>query len=314
MEPNIKILESFTLADLPDLDVVVLGALELFQREVLPTINLEVYKRPLVVGSGNAEAMSRIIFQDFDAIFASESNFEQKLKTNKAIDGVVIVSASGEKHAPIIAKVAKSYDKHLTLLTNSVNSSASLELDHLHEYDEYIFPKNREPYTYNTSTYMGYILGYTKENPKEIYDFIKKNLPDEMFEKFAKYDKFFLIVPPKFLNIIRMLEIKFIELFGRNVARDIATSEFVRHHVVEIAKSDELFISFGCENKDWGNEGNRLEIPLPENADYGAMMAIGYYVIGQIQKRQKQYFKEGIIAYAEKMASVFNEKVSPIVE
>ena len=41
----------------------------------------------------------------------------------------------------------------------------------------------------------------------------------------------------------------------------------------------ELFISFGEENKIWGDPNNRLNIPLPKNAGYVAMMAIGQYVI-----------------------------------
>lgn len=312
-DENIKILQTFTTENIPDLDVAVLGALELFQKEPVQTLALTAYKHPLIVGSGNAEATGRIIFQDIDAVFASESNYETKLKHVEIIDGVVIVSASGEKHAPIIARMAKQYGKHVTLITNSPHSSASKELDHQHIYDEYVFPKNREPYTYNTSTYMGMILGYTKENPLEIYNFIEENLTDQLFARISQYNKFFLIVPSQFSGIIRMLHVKFIELFGRNIARDIETSEYMRH-AVTIAPSDELFISFGEENKLWGNPQNRLHIPLPENVDYAAMMAIGYYVIAQIQKTQPHYFKENIIAWSRKVSEAFNQNVEPIVE
>lgn len=312
-DTHINILQTFTLENMPDLDVAVLGALELFQKEQARPLELSEYKHPLVVGSGNAEATGRIIFQDINAIFASESNYEEKLKHLEIIDGVVIVSASGEKHAPIIAKTARKYGKHVTLITNSLNSSASKELDRIHGYDEYIFPKNREPYTYNTSTYMGMILGYTKEDPAEIYRFIENNLPKKLFRDLAKYNKFFLIVPSQFSGIIRMLHVKFIELFGRNIARDIETLEYMRH-AVTVAPSDELFISFGEENKIWGEPKNRLHIPLPMTAGYAAMMAIGYYVIAQIQKNQPQYFKENIIAWTEKASKVFGQTINPIVE
>ena len=66
---NIDVLNTFTIDTIPDLDVAVLGALELFQKEKLPRIEIS-YKRPLVVGSGNAEATGRIIFEDTDAVFA----------------------------------------------------------------------------------------------------------------------------------------------------------------------------------------------------------------------------------------------------
>ena len=61
-------------------------------------------------------------------------------------------------------------------------------------------------------------------------------------------------------------------------------------HAVTVAPSNELFISFGEENKIWGDPNNRLNIPLPKNAGYVAMMAIGYYVISQIQKNTTPVF------------------------
>lgn len=310
---NIHILDTFDLDNIPDLDVAVLGALELFQKESLPKLDMGIYKRPLVVGSGNAEATGRIIFQDLDAIFASESNYEEKLREIKSIDGVILVSASGEKHAPIIAKTAKKYNKHVTLITNSRDSSASKELDNTHPHDEYVFPKNREPYTYNTSTYLGMILGYTGENPNEIYQFIQRTIDPNLFTDLAKYDKFYLIVPPQFSGIIRMLEVKFIELFGRRIARDIETSEYVPH-ATTVVPSDELFISFSYENKIWGEPKNRLNVPLPEKAGYGAMMAIGYYVVAQIQKQHPSYFKENIVSYTKFVSKIFKTAINPIVE
>ena len=312
-DSNLKTLQEFTVDSLPDLDVAVLGALELFAKERLPRIEIDMYKRPMVVGSGNAEATGKIIFEDVDAVFASESNYEDKLKNIRDIDGVVLVSASGGKHAPVIAKTATSLGKHVTLITTNPNSKAAEELDGNHPYDEYVFPKNREPYTYNTSTYMGMILGKTQEDPKHIHSFISENVATLSFPDFSSFDKYYLIVPTKFSGIIRMLQVKFIELFGRRIARDVETSEYVKH-ATTVVPSDALFISFGDVNDQWGEENNRLNVPLPENADYGAMMAIGYYVIGQIQKKHPQYFKENIQAYTDKASEVFGEEIKPIVE
>ena len=310
---NIQLLNSFTIDTIPDLDVAVLGALELFQQQKLPIIDVSAYKRPLVVGSGNAEATGRIIFHTADAVFASESNFEEKLQSIQHIDGVVLISASGEKHAPIIAKKAREYGKHVTLITNTQNSSASHELDHQHEYDEYIFPKNREPYTYNTSTYMGMILGYTGEDPEKLYQFLIKSIAPLSFPDFSQFDKYYLIVPPKFDEIIRMFEVKFIELFGRSIARDVETAEYVKH-ATTVVPSNEIFISFGEEHTTWGNPKQRLHIPLPKNADYGAMMAVGYFVISQIQKTHPPYFKDNIELYTKQISEIFSHTISPIVE
>jgi len=313
MTDNITTLENFGLNNIPNLDVAVLGALELFQQKPLPQIDISTYKHPLIVGSGNAEATGRIIFEKIDAIFASESNFETKLKNIPAIDGVVIISASGEKHAPIIAKAARDMDKPVTLITNSSNSSTNKEFISGQNYNEYVFPKNREPYTYNTSTYMGMVLGATNEDPAEIERFIRESIDNLQFPDFSKYDKYFLIVPSKFSGIIRMLQVKFIELFGRNIARDVETSEYVVH-ATTVAPSNELFISFGEQNDKWGNPENRLFVPLPENADYVAMMAIGYYMVAQIQKAYPHYFKDNIADYTEKVSKIFGQTIFPIVE
>jgi len=310
---NIQLLNSFTIDTIPDLDVAVLGALELFQQKKLPIIDVSAYKHPLIVGSGNAEATGRIIFHKSDAVFASESNFEEKLQSICNIDCVVLISASGEKHAPIIARKAKEYRKHVTLITNTENSSASRELDHQHDNDEYIFPKNREPYTYNTSTYMGMILGFSSEDPRMIYQFIQKSIIHLSYPDFSQYDKYYLIVPPEFDGIIRMLEVKFIELFGRRIARDVETAEYVKHATI-VVPSNEIFISFGEENTMWGKPEQRLHIPLPKNVGYGAMMAVGYFVISQIQKAHPPYFKDNIELYTKQISEIFNHAISPIVE
>jgi len=310
---NVKLLQSFTLENLPDLDVAVLGALELFEEKLMPHLDVSQYKHPLVVGSGNAEVTGRIIFEDVDAVFASESTYEEKIRYIETIDGVVLISASGEKHAPIIANCSTKLGKHLTLITNNEDATAAEYLDNKHPFDKFVYPKNREPYTYNTSTYMGMILGHTKENPKEIYDYLRSEVDNLEFPDFSGYDKFYFIIPPQFAGIKRMLQVKFIELFGRKVARDIETSEYVKH-ATTIVPSDELFISFGTENKHWGEPKNRLHIPLPTDANYGLMMAVGYYLIGKIQKAHPPYFKDHIAEYVARAAEVFGQDINPIVE
>lgn len=312
-DKNRKILESFTLENLPCLDVAVLGALELFQDKLMPRLDVSNYKHPLVVGSGNAEVTGRIIFEDVDAVFASESTYEEKIRYIENIDGVVLISASGEKHAPLIARCSGDLGKHVTLITNNENAAAAEYLDNEHPFDKFVYPKNREPYTYNTSTYMGMILGSTKENPKEIYDYICNEIAHIQFPDFSAYDKFYLIIPSQFAGIKRMLHVKFIELFGRKIARDVETEEYVKH-ATTIVPSDELFISFGTENKHWGEPKNRLHIPLPTNANYGLMMAVSYFVIGKIQEAQPPYFVEHIEEYLKKASEIFGHEIKPIVE
>jgi DNA-binding MurR/RpiR family transcriptional regulator len=66
-----------------------------------------------------------------------------------AITDVIVVSASGEKHAPIILDTAKRHGKKTFLISSSPKSSGRALSD-----ESIIMPKIREPYTYNTSTYF----------------------------------------------------------------------------------------------------------------------------------------------------------------
>lgn len=309
---HIDTLNAFDINSLPNLDTAVLGALELFQTTPLPRLDID-FKRPLVVGSGNAEATGRIIFANSDAVFASESDYQSKLEKISDIDGVVLVSASGGKHAPIIAHQAMAMGKPIALITNTADSAAGQELKQAQTSREFIYPKNREPYTYNASTYMGMILGSTGEDPAAIHKYIQEQTAALAYPDFSRYDKYYLIVPPEFSGIIRMLQIKFIELFGRNIARDIETSEYVRH-ATTVAPADELFISFGEPNTTWGKPEDRLHVPLPDGANYGAMMAVGYYVVSQIQAAYPHFFKDNIENYTAEASEIFGQTITPIVE
>jgi len=305
-----KIMQNFNLKNIPDLDICVLGALELFNKNKIPRIKIS-YKHPLVVGSGNAEATGKIIFRDIDAVFANESNFKEKLRRIKSIDGVIIVSSSGGKHAPIIAKYSKKHKKSITLITNKKNSPTEKLFLNKTLFKSIVFPKQREPYTYNTSTYMGMILGKTKENPKKLYNFIINKTSKLKLPNFKKYNKIYIIIPSNLSEMKRMIQVKFIELFGRQIARDVETIEYIKH-ATTVVPSKELFISFGEENKQFGKE--RLFIPLPKNADYVALMSISYYIIGKIQKQNKAFFKENIVSYTKKISKIFKEEIKPIVE
>ena len=84
MGKNIEVMQKFTVKNIPNLDVCVLAALELFAKQKIPKITIP-YKRPMVVGSGNAAATGRIIFENEDAVFADESTYLNKLKRLKRL-------------------------------------------------------------------------------------------------------------------------------------------------------------------------------------------------------------------------------------
>ena len=302
----------FDFMQLPDLDETAVSALRLFLDRGVPKLNLGNYGRPLVVGSGNAANTGRILFHDKDAVFADESGFREKIKDIPDIDGAVLISASGSKHAPGIAKFLKQKKIDVLLLTCTPDSPAA---HYLPSDRVFVFPKNTEPYTYNTSTYMGMILGKTCEDPAKLLDFIRKDVDTALKNTdLGRFHSFFLILPSRFDAMKEMLVIKFDELFGPKVSKRVYTAEQARHAKTVVPSSTELFISFGEKNTVFGEKKQRLHIPLPQKADFGAMMAIGYYVIGKIQKSNPPWFKQNIESYCKKTSKDFGSKINPIVD
>lgn len=274
-------------------------------------MDLDQFKRPLVVGSGNAAAAGKIVFKDHNAVFADESGYKKTLQTAKDIDGVVLFSASGGKHAPVIADYLSSRRKKLPLwlVTCNKNARARKHVDKLIP-----FPYVVEPYTYNTSTYMGMILAKTREDTAAILKHIRREVDPALKDfptAFANFDAFFLLVPEQFDLIRIMLATKFVELFGRRVAKDVFTWEQAKHATTVVQADNELFISFGRRNTWWGK--HRLYIPLPKGADYGAMMAVGYYVIGKIQAQKLPWFKESIGPFCKEASRLFGQTLKPVV-
>lgn len=301
----IDTLKTFTEDTLPDLDVAVIGALELFSGVNLPPIDLPL-KRPLVIGSGNAEYAGRIIFKDADAVFASESTFEDRLASIPDIDGAVLISASGSKHAITIGKKLKEVGVKAWLLTNNPDAPAREYFDQ----DKFlVFPKNREPYTYNTSTYLGMILARTRENPDTIRAFIETHLSDDLIPSFSARPAFTFILPGQFGELRAMLRTKFDELFGPKLVGRFFTPEEFKHAKSVIKDPDELFINFS--DSPTGQE-NELKLSLPEG--YGAALAMTYYVVGLIQRSKPPYFKENIVRYTKEASAIFGTDIKPIVD
>jgi hypothetical protein len=294
----------FNKSQIKDLDEIVVSALELFSRQKLPKLEIPEFRKPLVAGSGNAAVTGRILFHDRDAVFADESTFLEKLKTIPGIDGAVLISASGGKHAPIIAKELRKRNIWTVLLTNNPQAPAGPLVN-----KTCVLPRQPEPYTYNASTYLGMILAKTQENPKKILERLKRlKIPQNLRD----YDAFFITVSPEFDHARELLLTKFDELFGPMVSGRAFTSEQAKHAKTVVESDKELFISFGYDNKLFGTK--RLNIPLPKDADYGAMLAIGYYVIGKIQKQHPPYFKDSIESFCRKASKIFGENIKPMVE
>ncbi len=304
-------LKTFTENDLPDLDEVVLGALELFAETPVPEIDFQAFARPLVVGSGNAAVTGRLLYSHVDAVYADESSYVEKLDTYPDIDGAILISASGSKHAlPIAAELERRQIKTI-LLTNNPEAPAK---ERLIKDDVFVFPKNREPYTYNASTYMGMLLSKTGEDTEAIIKFIESTIKPKLPSNLANYGAYYFIIPEKFNVMGEMIGTKFNELFGPRVMGRIFTLEQTKHAKTVINLETELFVSLGEENVLFGKPENRLHIPLPLDANYVAFMAISYYFVGQLQKQLPPYFKNRIAQYAHETSQLFGSTIKVIVK
>lgn len=303
-------MSSFTKESIPTLDVAVMGALELFS-DIKPPRLCIPFQKPLVVGSGNALATGKILFADKAAVYASESSVAKTLQRQLDIDGAVLISASGGKHAVGIAALLKERGLNAMLLTNTPRSAASAHVD---EESVVVLPKNREPYTYNTSTYLGMILAHTGEAPASIQEHIERSVVPLLAADFASFDAFTIIVPARFEPVTAMLRPKFDELFGPFITGRVFTEEEVKHAKTVVTSTKECFIGLGVQNDWYGVLENRITLPLPPEARSGAVVSIGYVAIGMIQKKHKPYFANNIVQYAERASALFGQTITPIVE
>jgi hypothetical protein len=276
-----------------NLDECVINALDLLSKSKLPKIKHN-FKNPLIVGSGNAAALGKVLFT---GVYANESNYKKFLMTQK-IDGCILISSSAGKHSPSIAKKMKKMKIPTILLTNNSIGKATKFVDKI-----FVFPKNIEPYTYNTSTYLGMILSQTGEDPKKILTLLKKiKVPN-----LKKYNSYFFIVPEKFDNIREFYETKFDELFGPKIWGEAFTYEQTKHAKTVIESDKEIFISLGVTNKLFGK--NKLNYSIPKNANFGLMFCLGYFLIGKIQSQNPPWFKKSIKNYVIRASKLFKEKI-----
>ena len=293
-----------------NLDENVLLALDFFAKNPPPSVNLDEFKSPFVVGSGNAFNTGSIMFSGKDATFADESNFRSIIASSnkKAQDGlfrdVVVISASGGKDSVWEIELAKEHGLKTTLLTTKAQSDAAKIADKV-----IVFKSIPEPYTYNTSTYMGMILGATHEDPLRIREFIE-NL--KFPENFADHKGYSFVLPDQFVQVCPMLDIKKSELFGPHVSLRAFSQGHARHAKFVIITPEELVISLGQKNEYFGDPNHRWDINLPENSNFATIMAVTYYIVGRIQASKPSYFRENITRYVtEDGPKAYNPDTKP---
>lgn len=297
--------------NLPNLDESVLAALDFFQTNPPARLNLKKFHLPLVAASGNAYNTAQAIFAGQPAIIANESNFRQILKAyrplikNKIIKEALIISASGEKDSVWEIIAAKRAGLKTYLLTCHPDSSAARLTD-----STVAYKKLPEPYTYNTSTYLGMFLGATGENPQIIKNFIRRLKLPRNFSKFSAYA---FILPDDWGAIAPMLEIKRDELFGPHLALRSFSAGAARHAKFVNVWNKELVISLG-QNKYFGMKKSRWEIKLPTTFGPAGALALTYYLVGKIQASRSAYFKNNIARWCQEGPKAYGQKKSfPVI-
>lgn len=304
-------LRSFDVQSLPNLNIVVLGALEYLSGATIPSLNVREYTRPLVIGSVNALSTGRVLFESVDAVFAEEGNYHAAFLRVPQIDAVYIFSASGGKHAVHIAKDVAMRGLPTFLVTSTEHAPAAAYLDSSRVL---VFPHIREPYTYNTSTYMGMMLGNSSESPAEIRTFIEDVVRPSIPKTLGTFTSFVLTVQPQFAPLRSMFMTKFDELFAPVVTGRAFTDEEIKHAKIIVSSPTQYFLNFGVAATGYANVAQQLEIPILPQCGPVAMLAIGYYVIGCIQEQHEPYFARGIGAYIDRASTIFNQSLSVIVE
>lgn len=198
-----------------------------------------------MVASGNALPTGRILFAEERAVFAGEGQHFAILEREPDIDSALVVPASGHKHAPLIVHVLLERDLAPYLVTCDAGAPAARLLPAERVIET---RSNPEPITYNTSTYMGMILARTREDPARIRrhlgEVVRPLLPD-----FNRYEAFYLMVLPEFEAEVPIFVTKFDELFGGRVNGRCYTTEQTLHAKTVVPWEEELFLSFGFENR-----------------------------------------------------------------
>lgn len=300
-----------TPENLPDLDTVVLGALNFLSTQHLPLLPKERGMRPLVIGSGNALLVGKILFRDYDAIFAEESEFEQALKRVRAIDSVWIISASGGKHAKTIASHLKGSRIPVYLITNTNSAPASeyLDLENI-----FLYPHLREPYTYNTSTYLSMIISETGESAIDIAYFIRDTIDPRISVDFSHLTSVVFVLPNVFGHARKMIETKFDELFGPTLRGRAFTKSELMHAKTIIPSTHECYFDFETDAMPLRTMTQVTTLPVRGGADYATVISTAYYVVGKLQRALPPVYKRNIMRYTEEASAFFGTQLNVIVD
>lgn len=279
---------------IPYLNDSVLKTLEFFKKEKKVKLKLPEDKLILAVGSVNAFNTAKLLLNNQATIFADESNLKNtlqvfhKLIKDKVIKKALLISASGEKDAVWEMKELKKRNIEVTLLTCNPQASTIALADFY-----YFFKKLKEPYSYNFSTYFSMLLSSHNENIGKMIKYLKSLKIEKQLKNF---NYFTFLLPDKWRAVADMIKVKDDEMFAAKSSLRAFSYGQARHAKFIYQNKKEMVLSFG-DNDYFGFLENRLELKMPTKVGPAFALALGYYIVGLIQKQKPDYFKKSLKDY-----------------
>jgi hypothetical protein len=303
------------------LDCYVKQALDFFEENKNPTLELPESSHTLVVGSQTGLLAGRIAYRFAGKSFshAKEVLAQSEIDAKRNIlEDVTIVSATGSRQVVPIARYA--LDQGLRVNAILCNDKSELVEKFGKNINDKVFSALQEPPTINTSTYGSMIQAVTQENLSEIRQVVESL--EEPEGGYGQFKAFSVIFTDSMPEVAEMVDWK---LRGENIGRCIGSiSTHLTNYMHGAAINDadkELYIAMGLtqEEKDVFeqvlepiNKERKYYIDVPDDFGPLGFMLLGYSVVGQIQKNYPG-FQENIGNY-EKRAKTWTWLLPPGIQ
>jgi DNA-binding cell septation regulator SpoVG len=303
------------------LDCYVKQALDFFEENKNPTLELPESSHTLVVGSQTGLLAGRIAYRFAGKSFshAKEVLAQSEIDAKRNIlEDVTIVSATGSRQVVPIARYA--LDQGLRVNAILCNDKSELVEKFGKNINDKVFSALQEPPTINTSTYGSMIQAVTQENLSEIRQVVESL--EEPEGGYGQFKAFSVIFTDSMPEVAEMVDWK---IRGENIGRCIGSiSTHLTNYMHGAAINDadkELYIAMGLtqEEKDVFeqvlepiNKERKYYIDVPDDFGPLGFMLLGYSVVGQIQKNYPG-FQENIGNY-EKRAKTWTWLLPPGIQ
>ncbi len=290
------------------LDHYVKQALDFFEENKNPTLELPESSHTLVVGSQTGLLAGRIVYRFAGRSFshAKEVLAQSEIDTKANIlEEVTIFSATGSRQVVPIAQYA--LDKGLRINAILCNEESELVNKFGKKINDKVFSALKEPPTINTSTYGSMIQAVTQENLSEIRQVVESLQEPE--GGYGRFKAFSVIFTDSMPEVAEMVDWK---LRGENIGRCIGSiSTHLTNYMHGAAINDadkELYIGLGLTQEEKGvfeqvlkpvDKDRKYCIDVPDGFGPLGFMLLGYSVVGQIQKNYPG-FQKNIDAYKQR--------------